>query len=116
MDIKQLKFLIALDETRHFGQAAARCHITQPTLSLAAYDGLQAEAAACRGNLIGTLRLGVVPLSNFDPLHLMQRLHAEHPNLRFELSSLSSEQILEHPISACPIWIAWTPSVSTPCR
>ena len=116
MDIKQLKFLIALDETRHFGQAAARCHITQPTLSmrlrsleeeldlplvnrgqrfegftapgervlawartvLAAYDGLYAEAAACRGNLVGTLRLGVVPLSSFDPLPLMQRLHAEH--------------------------------------
>ncbi|WP_434593421.1 LysR family transcriptional regulator [Pseudomonas sp. R4-83] len=134
MDIKQLKFLIALDETRHFGQAAARCHITQPTLSmrlrsleeeldlplvnrgqrfegftapgervlawartvLAAYDGLQAEAAACRGNLIGTLRLGVVPLSSFDPLPLMQRLHAAHPELRFELSSLSSEQVLEH--------------------
>ena len=133
MDIKQLKFLIALDETRHFGQAAARCHITQPTLSmrlrsleeelglplvnrgqrfegftapgervlawartvLAAYDGLQAEAAACRGNLVGTLRLGVVPLSNFDPLSMMQRLHADHPSLRFELSSLSSEQILE---------------------
>ena len=34
MDIKQLKFLIALGETRHFGQAAARCHITQPTLSM----------------------------------------------------------------------------------
>ena len=34
MDIKQLKFLIALDETRHFGQAATRCHITQPTLSM----------------------------------------------------------------------------------
>ena len=134
MDIKQLKFLIALDETRHFGQAAARCHITQPTLSmrlrsleqelglqlvnrgqrfesftapgervlawartvLAAYDGLQAEAAACRGNLIGTLRLGVVPLSSFDPLPLLQRLHQEHPELRFELSALSSEQILEH--------------------
>ena len=134
MDIKQLKFLIALDETRHFGQAAARCHITQPTLSmrlrsleeeldlplvnrgqrfegftapgervlawartvLAAYDGLQAEAAACRGHLVGTLRLGVVPLSSFDPLPLMQRLHAAHPDLRFELSSLSSEQVLEH--------------------
>lgn len=133
MDIKQLKFLIALDETRHFGQAAARCNITQPTLSmrlrsleqelglelvsrgqrfegftapgervlawartvLAAYDGLQAEAAACRGNLVGTLRLGVVPLSSFDPLPLLQRLHQVHPNLRFELSSLSSEQILE---------------------
>lgn len=133
MDIKQLKFLVALDETRHFGQAAARCHITQPTLSmrlrsleeelelplvnrgqrfegftapgervlawartvLAAYDGLQAEAAACRGHLVGTLRLGVVPLSNFDPLALMQRMHQLHPNLRFELSSLSSEQVLE---------------------
>ena len=34
MDIKQLKFLIALEQTRHFGQAAARCHITQPTLCL----------------------------------------------------------------------------------
>jgi DNA-binding transcriptional LysR family regulator len=133
MDIKQLKFLVALDETRHFGQAAARCHITQPTLSmrlrsleeeldlalvnrgqrfegftapgervlawartvLAAYDGLQAEAAACRGNLVGTLRLGVVPLADFDPLSMMQRLHAEHPSLRFELSALSSERILE---------------------
>lgn len=133
MDIKQLKFLIALDETRHFGQAAARCHVTQPTLSmrlrnlekelglalvnrgqrfegftaqgervlawarsvLTAYDGLYAEAAACRGHLAGTLRLGVVPLSSFDPLPLLQRLHRLHPDLRFELSALSSEQILE---------------------
>ncbi|MEE3633743.1 LysR family transcriptional regulator [Pseudomonas sp. FFUP_PS_473] len=133
MDIKQLKFLIALDETRHFGQAAALCHVTQPTLSmrlrnleqelglalvnrgqrfegftaqgervlawarsvLAAYDGLYAEAAACRGHLVGTLRLGVVPLSSFDPLPLLQRLHSQHPQLCFELSALSSEQILE---------------------
>lgn len=133
MDIKQLKFLIALDETRHFGQAAARCHVTQPTLSmrlrnlerelglplvnrgqrfegftaqgervlawarsvLSAYDGLYAEAAACRGHLAGTLRLGVVPLSSFDPLPLLQRLHRQHPELRFELSALSSEQILD---------------------
>ncbi|WP_137818941.1 LysR family transcriptional regulator [Pseudomonas sp. 2FG] len=133
MDIKQLKFLIALDETRHFGQAATRCHVTQPTLSmrlrsledelelplvkraqrfegftapgervlawarsvLAAYDGLLAEAAACRGSLIGTLRLGVVPMSSFDPVPLLQRLHQRHPSLRFALSALSSEQILE---------------------
>ncbi|MDD2059387.1 LysR family transcriptional regulator [Pseudomonas sp. GD03860] len=133
MDIKQLKFLIALDETRHFGQAAARCHVTQPTLSMrlrnleqeldlalvnrgqrfegftaqgervlawarsvmAAYDGLHAEAAACRGHLVGNLRLGVVPLSSFDPLPLLQRLHELHPELNFELSALSSEQILD---------------------
>lgn len=133
MDIKQLKFLIALDETRHFGQAAARCHVTQPTLSmrlrsleeelglelvhrgqrfegftepgqrilawarsvLAAHDGLLAEAAITRGNLSGTLRMGVVPLSAFDPLPLLQRLHERHPHLRFELSALSSDDILE---------------------
>ncbi|NWB92419.1 LysR family transcriptional regulator [Pseudomonas agarici] len=152
MDIKQLKFLIALDETRHFGQAAARCHITQPTLSmrlrsleeelelqlvnrgqrfegftapgervlawartvLAAYDGLQAEAAACRGNLVGTLRLGVVPLSSFDPLQLMQRLHGEHPRLRFELSSLSSEQILEQLASnRCDLGVSYLERLDT---
>lgn len=99
MDIKQLKYLIALDQTRHFGQAAAACHITQPTLSmrirnleeelnltliqrgqrfegftpegerilawaravLAAHDGLAAEAAICRGQMVGQLRVGMVP-------------------------------------------------------
>ncbi len=133
MDIKQLKFLIALDETRHFGQAAARCHVTQPTLSMrlrnledelglelvrrgqrfegfsaegerilawarslmAAHDGLYAEAAACRGQLVGTLRLGVVPLSGFDPMDLVQLFAEQHPGLRFQLFALSSDQILE---------------------
>ncbi|MDQ4278665.1 LysR family transcriptional regulator, partial [Pseudomonas aeruginosa] len=133
MDIKQLKFLCALDETRHFGQAAARCHVTQPTLSmrlrsleeelglelvrrsqrfegfteagervlawarslLAAQEGLYAEAAACRGQLVGTLRLGVVPLASFDPMRLVQHMAGRHPELRFQLYSLSSEQVLE---------------------
>jgi DNA-binding transcriptional LysR family regulator len=133
MDIKQLKFLIALDETRHFGQAAARCHITQPTLSMrlrqleeelglqlvhrgqrfegfsadgerilawarslmVAHDGLYAEAAACRGQLVGTLRLGVVPLAGFDPMRLVQLFANSHAGLRFQLFALSSEQILE---------------------
>jgi DNA-binding transcriptional LysR family regulator len=96
MDIKQLKYLIALDETRHFGKAASQCNITQPTLSmrirsleeelglvlivrgqrfegftpegerilawaralLAAHDGLQAEAALCKGQVVGELTSG----------------------------------------------------------
>ncbi|GIZ13147.1 LysR family transcriptional regulator [Pseudomonas sp. NCCP-436] len=133
MDIKQLKFLVALDETRHFGQAAARCHVTQPTLSmrlrqleeelglalvrrgqrfegftaegqrilawarsvLAAQDGLLAEAAACRGHLVGTLRLGVVPLASFDPMRLLGLFATRHSGLRFQLQALSSDQILE---------------------
>jgi len=133
VDIKQLKFLIALDETRHFGQAAARCHITQPTLSmrlrnledeldlvlvnrgqrfegftqagervlawartlLAAHDGLFAEAAACRGQLVGSLRLGLVPLSNFNPVNYIQGLSGTYPELKYSLSSLSSDEIIE---------------------
>ncbi|MDP9525865.1 LysR family transcriptional regulator [Pseudomonas protegens] len=133
MDIKQLKFLIALEQTRHFGQAAARCHITQPTLSmrlrnledeldlilvtrgqrfegfteagervlawaktlLAAHDGLFAEAAACRGQLVGNLRLGLVPLSGFNPISYVQKLSASFPELKFSLSSASSDRIIE---------------------
>lgn len=34
MDIKQLRFLDALAQEGHFSRAAARCHISQPTLSL----------------------------------------------------------------------------------
>ncbi len=133
MDIKQLKFLIALEQTRHFGQAAARCHITQPTLSmrlrnledelgvelvtrgqrfegftqagervlswartlLAAHDGLFAEAAACRGQLVGNLRLGLVPLSSFNPIRYVQGLSTTFPELNFSLSSMSSDKIIE---------------------
>ncbi|MBF8779688.1 LysR family transcriptional regulator [Pseudomonas fulva] len=133
MDIKQLKFLIALDQTRHFGQAATLCHVTQPTLSmrlrnledeldlmlvkrgqrfegfteagervlawartlLAAHDGLQAEAASCRGQVVGSLRLGSVPLSSFDPMTLLLPLRERYPELRYELSSLSSEQVID---------------------
>jgi LysR family hydrogen peroxide-inducible transcriptional activator len=31
---RQLEYVVALDETRHFGQAAKRCHVSQPTLSV----------------------------------------------------------------------------------
>lgn len=34
MTIQQLRYIIAIDEYRHFGKAAEACHLTQPTLSL----------------------------------------------------------------------------------
>lgn len=133
MDIKQLRFLIALDQTRHFGQAAALCNVTQPTLSmrlrnledelnlvlvnrgqrfegfteagerilawsktlLAAHDGLQAEAEHCRGKLVGSLRLGMVPLLSLNPMQLLKPLAQRYPALRFRLSSMTSEQIID---------------------
>ncbi|MYG26015.1 MAG: hydrogen peroxide-inducible genes activator [Boseongicola sp. SB0677_bin_26] len=36
--MKQLEYLTALAETRHFGRAAGRCHITQSTLSAGIRD------------------------------------------------------------------------------
>ncbi|MGB1557463.1 MAG: hydrogen peroxide-inducible genes activator [Oceanococcaceae bacterium] len=35
MTLTELRYAVALDETRHFGQAAARCFVSQPTLSIA---------------------------------------------------------------------------------
>ena len=36
--MKQLQYLVALADTRHFGRAAVRCHITQSTLSAGIRD------------------------------------------------------------------------------
>ena len=36
--LKQLEYLVALDDTRHFARAAARCHITPSTLSAGIRD------------------------------------------------------------------------------
>jgi LysR family hydrogen peroxide-inducible transcriptional activator len=33
MTLRDLQYLVALAETRHFGRAALRCHVSQPTLS-----------------------------------------------------------------------------------
>lgn len=34
MTLTQLEYIVAVDKHRHFGKAAADCHITQPTLSM----------------------------------------------------------------------------------
>ena len=32
--LRQLRYFVTLADTHHFGQAASRCHVTQPALSM----------------------------------------------------------------------------------
>ncbi|MNZ48573.1 HTH-type transcriptional regulator CynR [compost metagenome] len=77
-----------------FTEAGERILAWARTL-LAAHDGLQAEAASCRGQVVGSLRLGTVPLASFNPMHLLLPLREKYPELHFQISSLSSEQVID---------------------
>ena len=44
MDLKRLKHLVALADTRNFGRAAIQCHLTQSAFS----RSIQIGRASCR--------------------------------------------------------------------
>ncbi len=35
MTLTDLRYIVALSQERHFGRAAEKCHVSQPTLSIA---------------------------------------------------------------------------------
>lgn len=131
MDVRQLRYLIALVQERHFSRAAAKCHVSQPALStqirkleeelgvpivkrgntyggltpegervmawarrvVENADSLMDEAALLRGELVGALNIGVIP-SALPMLPLLTgALLATHPELRFNIRSISSKEI-----------------------
>ena len=64
--LRQLRYFVALAETQHFGQAAARCHVTQPALSMQMKELEEALGAplierARRGALLTPAGLQVAP-------------------------------------------------------
>ena len=59
------------------------------------HDGLQAEAALCKGQVVGELRLGMVPLASVDPMIFIRQLTQKYPELTYSLYSMSSAQIAD---------------------
>ncbi|STW14330.1 LysR family transcriptional regulator [Klebsiella pneumoniae subsp. rhinoscleromatis] len=51
---------------------------------LAAHDGLAAETAICRGQMVGQLRVGMVPLASLNPMQLIKPLAEKYPALQFQ--------------------------------
>ena len=85
MVLKQLVYLLALARERHFGAAAERCHVTQPTLS-AAIRQLEAELGVPiveRGNRF----LGFTPEGQCVLEHA-RRIVADVDGLRQELGEM----------------------------
>ncbi|OAT33222.1 LysR family transcriptional regulator [Proteus myxofaciens ATCC 19692] len=60
-----------------------------------AYDGLQAEAANFRQQLFGQLRIGIVPLTNLNPMKMLQKISMVFPEIRFQVTSTNSENIID---------------------
>lgn len=131
MVLRQLEYLCALADHRHFGRAAEACHVTQPALSVGIrkletelglelvhrdrrYDDLTAagkelvtwarrvldtsatftaEASRLRGELSGTLRLGVIPTALPAISEIATPLLTRHPAVDLELRSHPAAEI-----------------------
>jgi DNA-binding transcriptional LysR family regulator len=79
-----LKYLVALDEHKHFGRAAQACHITQPALS----NALRAmeKEFGCAIVLRGRSYVGLTP-EGVRVLGSARRMLHEHERLRQDLDS-----------------------------
>ena len=67
MNIRDLQYLVAVAELQHFGRAAERCHVSQPTLSIAVRK-LEEELGQ---TLFDRVRTGVLAYLDY---------HAQHPH------------------------------------
>lgn len=113
MDIRQLRFLIALAHERHFARAAAEIGITQPTLS-ARIKQLEEEFGVAiieRGNRFK----GFTPEGE-RVLAWARRILADCDSLTQELSGLKGELAGQLTIGAIPSALSATAMVTKPFR
>jgi len=171
MNLRDLRYLVAVAERRHFGQAAEACHVSQPTLSaqlkkleeslgvtlfersnrsvavtpigeeilrharlaLEQADAITEIASAQRGELVGPLKLGIIPTlgpyllpwilapigKKFPELklilnedltdHLLAQLKAHEIDAAFLALPLEESELDAQPLFDEPFWIAYPP-------
>lgn len=112
MDIKQLRFFTALAREKHFGRAAERCHIAQPTLS-ARIRQLEQELGA---PLIDRTHHAFHGLTDEGErvLHWARRITADCDAMYQELSGMTSEMRGELVIGVIPTALSFTPLLTEP--
>ncbi|MBB3101958.1 LysR family transcriptional regulator [Azomonas macrocytogenes] len=83
-----------------------------------AYDGMKTEANRLKGTLVGTLRIGMVPLSHVCLLPLLKLLREQAPQVRYQLHALSSGSILERiDNNTLDVGLTYLPQIETDrCR
>src|SRR5690606_25882695 len=119
LKLKDLRYLVAVADTRHFGQAAARCFVSQPTLSaqikkledylgvqlierhprriIEASDEIVALAETRRDPLAGRLRMALLPTIGPYLLPLVAtRIRRKLPRLELLLYEYQTGPMLDH--------------------
>jgi LysR family hydrogen peroxide-inducible transcriptional activator len=100
MNLRDLKYIIAVAETHHFGKAAARCFVSQPTLSgqviLEQADAMVQLAQAYQDPLAGKLRVGAIPtLSPYLAPLILRPLQRLYPQMRLVWSEETTDRLTE---------------------
>jgi DNA-binding transcriptional LysR family regulator len=91
MELRLLRYFVAVVEERHIGRAAARLHMTQPPLSRA-IRGLEAELGVA---LLDRTPHGVVPTPGGEALYTGARLLLEHADeLRTRVAAAGGGPVL----------------------
>src|SRR5262249_12847852 len=111
MLLRQLIYLRALARERHFGRAAAACHVSQPTLS-AALKQLEAEFA------VPIVQRGR-RFEGFTPegariVDWAERILADCDGLNQEISELRQGLVGHLRIGAIPTALSMVPQLTTP--
>lgn len=75
---------------------AGAAFVRQARIALAASEAAREDAAAAAGEVIGTLRLGVIPtVAAVDVPTLIARFRSQHPSVRVELKVGNSSDLMD---------------------